>query len=271
MKTTASVLGIALLALAALAPAHAGIYTISDGNSTASVDTSSQSGMFNWTVDGISSLFQQWFWYRVGPTSGESSIDTLTEITAGTSNGNLDPAHERLNVLYAGAGFTIGVDFLMAGGSPGSGVADIAEIIRIQNTSNQALDFHFFQYVDFDLGGTASGDTGERVNANTMLQYEGSASVSETVAVPTPSHYEVATYPTILLSLTDGSPTTLADAAGPVSGDVSWAFQWDFTLVPGGTYIISKDKHLIVPEPSTCVLMMLSGLGLVALLRKRGA
>lgn len=271
MKITASVSSVALLALLALAPAQAGIYTIADGNSVASVDTSSQSGMFNWTVDGVSSLFQQWFWYRVGPTGGESSIDTLTEISAGTSNGNLDPSHERLNVLYAGAGFTIGLDFILAGGAPGSGVADIAEIIRIQNTSGQPLAFHFFQYVDFDLGGTAGGDTAERVNANTMLQYEGGMSVSETVAVPTPSHYEVATWPTILASLNDGSPTTLADAAGPVSGDVSWAFQWDFTLAPGGTYIISKDKHLIVPEPSTCLLLALSGLGLATVLRRRGA
>jgi hypothetical protein len=59
-----------------------------------------------------------------------------------------------------------------------------------------------------------------------------------------------------------------AGAVGP--GDVTWAFQWDFQLAAGDSFIISKDKYLnvtIIPEPSTLGFVAL-GLAVV-LLRKR--
>ena len=64
----------------ALVPASAGafhIYTLSDGNSSFRVDASRQRGAFDWDVDGQDQLNQQWFWYRVGDSGPEASLDTL--------------------------------------------------------------------------------------------------------------------------------------------------------------------------------------------------
>jgi hypothetical protein len=85
------------LSLWAAGRAQATLVTLSDLNSTVNIDTGSQAGVYNWTVDGTDHLFQQWFWYRIGSTGPESSIDTLTQtaITPGTNT---------LSVTYAGSG-----------------------------------------------------------------------------------------------------------------------------------------------------------------------
>jgi len=73
-----------------------------------------------------------------------------------------------------------------------------------------------------------------------------------------PSHYEVGKASDLYGALTDGNPTTWTDVGGPVTnGDLAWSFQWDFTLAPGESYIISKDKD-IVPEPATLALLALA-------------
>lgn len=62
------------------------------------------------------------------------------------------------------------------------------------------------------------------------------------------------------------SPAIGSLALGP--GNVTWAYQWDTTIQPGSTFIISKDKRLSgitpIPEPGTAVLLATAGLGLLA-------
>ena len=146
------------------------------------------------------------------------------------------------------------------------------EVITINNTSGGSLDFHFFQYADFDLNDTPGGDSAVFANANTVLQSEGALSVSETVITPAASHREIDFYPATRDELNDGVATTLSDTpigtvVGP--GDVTWAFQWDFTVQPGSTFLISKDKRLSgVPEPTACVLLSI-GVGLLLAARRK--
>lgn len=247
--------------LAALRPAEAEIFVMQDRNSQVSVNTSDH-GMFGWLVDGQHQLAQQWFWIGTGDNP-EQSLDKLTLAFSMLSNGNLDPAPERLSLAYVEprGQYEVMVDFVLTGGSAASGVSDIAEIIRIRNTSTSPVDFRFYQYVDLDLLGTASNDRAEIINSNAVRQTDGAAAVNETVIAPRPTYYEVGLFPSTLDKLNDDQPTTLNNDWGPVQGDVTWAFQWNFRLSPGGTYIISKDKHLIVPEPGTAALAVV-GLGL---------
>jgi hypothetical protein len=250
----------------------AGLFTLVDENSSADFDTGSQANAFNWVVDGRDQLFQQAFWYRIGNVA-ESSLDTLPRSVEGTTDTNFDGDHDTLFVRYNGAGFRIEVRYTLDGGLPGSRGSDMAEQIQISNLSATPLDFHFFQYSDFDLNGTAGGDSAVFTNANAVRQFEGALSVSETVITPVPSHREINFAPLIVARLNDGAPTTLSDTSptgvvfGP--GDVSWAYQWDFTLPVGGSFQISKDKQITgIPEPATLALLTTAGL-LLALRRKR--
>ncbi|MFO1513206.1 MAG: PEP-CTERM sorting domain-containing protein [Verrucomicrobiota bacterium] len=250
------------LSLAAAMPAGAVVgITLTNNNSIAEIDPYSQAGMNRWVVDGgTSALKQQWFWYRVGSTAAEQSINAIgapaiTSISASSAK-----------LVYTSPGlFDIQVTYTLTGGSLGSGASDIDEQIRINNLSASALDFHFFQYSDFNLGASDSVGLSQNLlgKFNRSVQTYGGTALQETVIAPGANHGEVAATPFTLNRLNDGVATTLNDSLNAV-GDVSWAFQWDFQIAAGGSAQIGKDKRLaVVPEPTTTAL---AGLGLAVLL-----
>jgi hypothetical protein len=200
----------------------------------------------------------------------ESSVHTLPIGVQGTTDGNFDGNPDTLFVRYNGAGFRIETTYTLRGGSPGSGASDMGEVITIYNLGASPLDFHFFQYADFDL---SAADTIVFTNAN-AVQQAGGTRLTETIITPVPSHREAAFFPTTLNKLNDGLATTLSDTPAlnsPIGpGDVTWAFQWDVSIPVGGTFQISKDKNLAVPEPGTIALVAI-GASLLATRRRRRA
>jgi len=266
-KITAAVLFLAGLATSG----RAATTTLQDLNSTVNIDPSSQSGMSDWIVNGTDQLAQQWFWYRTGSTGPESSIDTLPLVSSIASDTNFNPGFDNLALRYGTAStFFIDVNYSLQGGSVGSG-SSIAETIKITNNSGSPLDFHFFQYSNYDLGGTSGSDAETRLNPNTVRVVGDGMLFSETVASPAASHYELALTPTTINKLNDGNPTTLPDGAttaGP--GDVAFAFEWDKVLAAGETLTISKGKSLqLVPEPGTLTLISIGLVGGLVFLRRR--
>jgi len=260
---------VASIAVAAT-PAAASV-TLLDANSVTSFDLGSPRGLYSWLVDGREHIGQQWFWYRIGDTDPETSIDGLALDDSVLSDLNNDGQEDTLYVRYLGTGLKMELWFILAGGAPGSGASDIAEIIRITNTGDLSLDFHFFQYADFDLSGdndTIEITGGTAVMAgNTAHQTAPGACVAETVATLRPSQHQVGLDGDILGLFDDTVATTLTGTSGPVTGDASWAFQWDKVLAPGNTLLISKDKN-ITPEPATLALMG-SGVAAVLVVRRR--
>jgi len=245
-------------------------HTLTDGNSVAEFDLTSAAGLQNWFVDGIDHLQQQWFWYRVGALGQETSIDNLTLSMAKLSDTNEDPGMDTLYVKYLGTNVKLELTFLLTGGSTGSYMSDIAETIRITNTSTgkTSFDFHFFEFLDFDLNNDGSNDTAEITGSNTAKQTAPAVFYAEEVVTPTPNHHAVSNDGSILASLTDTGATTLDDSVGPVTGDTSFAFEWDWNIAAGKSVVISKDKN-ILPEPATLGLMGLGAAVMVFGRRKK--
>jgi hypothetical protein len=254
----------ASLTVSVRAYAVAGV-TLADLNSTVTMDPYSQAGVNQWLVDGTSALKQQWFWYRVGSVA-EKSIDTLgvPVITSTASNS--------VKLTYGVGNFDVQVTYTLNGALPGSGTSDLGEQIKINNYTTNAMDFHFFQYSDFNLG--ASDSVGLTKNLQGKFyrstQTFGGTELQETVVSPGANHGEVAAAPFTLDRLNDGVATTLNDSVS-ATGDVTWAFQWDFTIAAGSSAQIGKDKRLTVtvPEPTTAALAGLGLALLVASVRRR--
>lgn len=256
------------MCLAFSPPASATLYTMTDGNSVVSVDPTSPGGVYGWNVEGADILYQQWFWYRIG-SGAEQSIDTLT-----LSSADLSTDTRTLKLNYLGDGFDINITYTLTGGPVGSATADIAESIRVN--ASRPLDFHFFQYSDFDLNQNDNSDI-VRISPDfrvaRQLPSGGPGPVlSETImtSFPAATHAEAGYYPGTITKLTDGVASTLSDVLNAGPGDVSWAFQWDAALSPTRSLIISKDK-ILAPVPEPAAIGLLGGVLLVVAskLRKR--
>jgi hypothetical protein len=261
--------GLALGTFAGAPAAHATFITLADGNSSVDFDTQTQAGAANWNIDGQDVLKKQWFWYRVGNAAPEQSLDTVPQTFVLSSDTSGDAIPDFLRVVYTSAGqFSLDTRYGLTGGSAGSGTADLAETIRINNLTAAPLDFHFFQYVDLDLS-ASDAVVMNAGNPNTVDQLGLFATANETVVTPAPAHREANFFPLTLGKLNDAAPTTLSDVllAGP--GDTTWAFQWDFTIPANGTVIISKDKLVTIPEPATLSLFGMAAAGALALRRRR--
>lgn len=245
------------------------VYTLEDFNSATTFNVGGGGGsQIAWTVDGVNQLFNQRFFYRAAGMGDEVPVDTLplTGQQVTDNNGFDDPRLDALSLRYTDAANTLEfrTTFTLRGGSPGSGTADLAETIRISNTGNAPVSLSFFQYVDFDLGGTPSGDFGQ-INLGPTVsasQNDGAGSfISETVVAPSPNGWQIGTFPSIVNLFGNGAIDNLNNFAGPIGPtDVTWAFQWNITVNPGSSFIISKDKLIFIPTPGTAALLGLGGL-----------
>lgn len=112
--------------------------TLSNLNSIADLNLSTSAGMYNWTVNGVDQLAQQWFWFRVG-NSAETPINSISAPTITQTLAKL------LTVTYANSWSSVQISYNLTGNSsPGSGGSGITESIKLSNLTSSPLDFHFF-------------------------------------------------------------------------------------------------------------------------------
>lgn len=243
---------------------QAQIVNLNSGNSSVSINAGSQAGMNSWVVGGQNQLNQQWFWYRIGSSGPEASIDTISAPIISQLSASI------AQTTYANSIFSTTILYSLVGGTAQSGASDLSEQISIQNLTTSSLSFHFFQYADFNLGGSPNNDSGQLDSLGHMfggvIQYDGhGCQISESVdtAVSRPAnHGQIGSGSTILNALNDGGTTTF-NGSTATTGNINWGLEWDVNIVAGGTLIISKDLNIVgapttsVPEPNSWTIALL--------------
>lgn len=264
-----AILAVVLAAAVSATPAFA--VTLSDGNSSLSINPTSTAvggsnvgGLDHWYIQGTDQIFQQWFWYRIGNTGGEHILSGLPVSVVNTSASTA-------TLSYQGSGFTVDLTYSLIGGPTGSGTARIDQAVAIHNNGASALDLHFFEYSDFDVNGSAGGDSASiNPGGNAITQSDGPFTITDAIEMTPPSHWQIGASGTGYLD--DANPSTLADAAasyGP--GDAAFGFEWDQGISAGGTLQISQ--KITVPDgASTSMLLGAATLGVafVKTGRRRG-
>ena len=265
-----------IVSLFCVATAQAALYTLTDDNWDVVINDAV--GQTSWSYNGgVDHLYDQAFWYRVGSGGDETLLHSLPVDVYGPISNDANPDTEQLNLTYTDteANFTVVIAYTLVGPSPLT--SGLVENITITNTGTGPLDLHFFQYVDFDLGGIPGGDTVYFLDPHTVVQSGSGGWLSEGVepgVIGSPSHREadlIDLADDTLPKFTDGAPTTLDDqplvgvgnSVGP--GNAAWAFQWDLAIGAGvdNAVLIKKHKDLLVPEPATLGLLLIGGLVLL--------
>jgi hypothetical protein len=261
--------GIALSIGLQVAPA--GVYTLTDNNSSIEIDVGAVTGMTVWSVDGINQAAQHSLWYRVGAAGPENSVSTLgAPMVVTTANS--------MTAEFTTPQFTLTLVYTLLGGGAGSGVSSLSEQITVQNSSGAALDFHFFKYSDFEIGGDPAGDSVELLLGPGMFyvarQSQTGVGVEETVNTPAAVAGQAGVGAANLAALMDASPTTLNNSATAGPGDVNYILEFVRTLAPEGVgssvYFSSQMgfELQIIPEPSAFAFFALGIAGFVLLHRR---
>lgn len=214
-----------------------------------------------WIVGGVDHLFQEEYFFRRTNSGEVTPLGGLGNISGTQLDANI------AQFTYGAAGgVTVKIVYALVGAT---NTSDLLENVHVKNESSQTQYFELFEYDDFDLNGSSGDDTAFRNNENSISQFDGNVSVNaEVVTAPAADFTEVNGYSTLLDSMLSSGFGNLNTANSYFSGDATFAFQWVFQLNPGQSFIMSKDKLLVVPEPGT--FLVLGGLAaLVSRLRRR--
>jgi hypothetical protein len=262
-----SVIVAAALAGGTILAAGARAASISDGNSTVTINPSSNPFISQWIVDGVDQ-------YGGSPSGGEglffdvnnsSSFTTPEELTVTNSSFSDGVA----SVSYQGTGYTITVKEILTGGNSGSGVSAINEAVVVNNTGASALPFDFTDNVNLNLNATPNDDS-LSLTSNTADQTDPQGTKAEFTYIPTASS---------VAASTNGGAGPFTDISLPAtfsSGDVAFDYNLSTTIAGGDSAIFSINETVSgagsssVPAPNAAAssLVAMLGLGIYAGVRR---
>ncbi len=269
------------VAFAGAEAAQAVPVTLQDGSALVSIDPDGQDLVSGWAVDGVTHLRSQGFWFRVGNTGPEASLDTLDETLRVVSDTDADGQSDTLFLALVDPNqrFSIEARWSLAG-SPfapltAGNASDLALQLTLTNLGATPLDISLFQHTDIDLFGSFVDDAAiwSGVGGPNTARVTDSTGLGEweSVFTPRPSAVEASLFDSALASLNDGAATSLTGATA-ADGDVTVTALWQALLAPGGSLLLSQDQQLRIlpiPEPSLSILLASGLLALAAARRTR--
>jgi hypothetical protein len=265
------VLAGSLLGLSGGSQCRAANVILSNGNSSVTIDPTASAGLDNWTISGQNQLNQQSFWYRIGNTGAQSSINTLGAPSVSLYDTTGDGLDDTAILTYGpSSGLQITVTYRLSGGQSGTYKSDLGETIQIANTGKSTQLFNFFDYANFNLDDLLTGQTAAISGSNTAT-VTGNGVTEQTTVSPSAADYDASNYSTLLTNLTTKTDFTLPNVATSGPGDEETGFEWSQSIMGGCSYEISSDQIIsgsptrVVPEPigAAMAATALSGLLLV--------
>src|SRR5208282_3984088 len=142
-------------------PALAANVLLSNGNSTVTINPTSTAGVEDWTINGQNQLDPEWFWFRSGSQTGQSSLNSLGTPTV------IPKGSDETELVYgSSSGLQITVIYSLTGGTGTSKTSDLDDTIEIDNNSSKSMKLSFFQYANFNLGDSTTGQTVTMANSD---------------------------------------------------------------------------------------------------------
>ena len=182
----------------------------------------------------FSQLAEQSFYYRIGSTGGEQSLNSLR-----LTNVSVDYGASSMVVEYGDLAFGDPIHVLIRYTLSSSDLMSVTldEQVLITNQTFQPLDLTWFVMTDVDLNG-AFGDHDQGrvdlIDSYVQVGQFGSSFQQLVTSPPLPDAYQVDSPNILHATLNDPSPTQLANTpalgTSSSSGDVAAALQWNLPL-----------------------------------------
>ncbi|MFN0057131.1 MAG: hypothetical protein ACKVX7_01620 [Planctomycetota bacterium] len=177
-------------------------------------------------------LYEQSWWFRLASAGSE----TRFSLAGGTFAG------DTATYTYSFPTFNAQLVALLADGTT-PGAATAAHTLTITNTSAVPLTITITTYFDFDTNDSAENDSAELVGGDTIVVEDGSYAAA--IQGVDADQYQVAAWPALLDSLSNGTVTTLTGGGLPFSpGDFTGAWQWTRTIAAGANEVFAANFEL---------------------------